>query len=380
MTSRERLQRTLRGESVDRPPVSFYELDGFGQNPEDPHPYNIYSHPSWKPLLELTATKTDLIANVGFPWRGAPPDPQADLRTVTSQEEGESRFTTMTVRAGNRMLTQRSRRDRDVNTVWTTEHLLKDADDLRALLELPVAPFAGEPDVQRVLDVEARLGDRGIVYLDMGDPICGLAGLFDMGEYTVMGLTEPELMHQALQRSLDSLLPRVEAVAKALPGRLWRIYGPEYASPPYLPPHLFEEYVVRYDKPIVDAIQKYGGYARLHSHGRLREILPLIMKTGCAGLDPIEPPPQGDVELSYVRHNYGRELVLFGNLEISDIENQPTVAFRKTVERALREGTAGQGRGFVLMPSACPYGRQLAELTLRNYECVVDCVEKFGRE
>ncbi len=379
MTSKERLQRTLRGEPVDRPPVSFYELDGWNQDPGNPDPYNVYNDPSWKPLLDLAAQRTDMMVNVGTPWRNAPPNPRPELWHWETQEVGDTRFTTLTVRAGSRTLTQRSRRDRDVNTVWTVEHLLKDADDLRAWLELPVAPFGGEADVQRIVDLEAKLGERGIVYLDTGDPICWLASMFEMGQYTVMGLTEPELMHRALEHCLAQMLPRITAVAQALPGRLWRIYGPEYASPPYLPPYRFEEYVVRYDRPIVEAIQKPGGYARIHSHGRLRQILPHIVATGCAGLDPIEPPPQGDVELEYVRREYGRQLVLFGNLEISDIENLPTPAFRQKVERALREGTAGSGRGFVLMPSACPYGRKLAPLTLRNYETMVECVEACGR-
>ena len=36
-----------------------------------------------------------------------------------------------------------------------------------------------------------------------------------------------------------------------------------------------------------------------------------IAATGCVGLDPIEPPPQGDVHLAYVREQVGRQMVLF---------------------------------------------------------------------
>jgi hypothetical protein len=97
---------------------------------------------------------------------------------------------------------------------------------------------------------------------------------------------------------------------------------------------------------------------------------------GADGLDPIEPPPQGDVELSYVRQKYGKQLVLFGNLEASDIENLGTAEFEKKVARALKEGTAGKGRGFVLMPSACPYGRKLSDRALKNYEAMVRLAEK----
>ena len=91
---------------------------------------------------------------------------------------------------------------------------------------------------------------------------------------------------------------------------------------------------------MVEAIQRHGGYARIHSHGRLKEILDEICATGCDGLDPIEPPPQGDMELRYVRERYGRQMVLFGNLEASDIENLPTPEFGEKVRRALRKGPA----------------------------------------
>jgi hypothetical protein len=127
----------------------------------------------------------------------------------------------------------------------------------------------------------------------------------------------------------------------------------------------------------VESIHRYGGYARLHSHGNLKKILPMIIATGCMGLDPIEPPPQGDVSLLDVRQQYGQQLVLFGNLEASDVESLPTPQFRHKVVQALDEGTCGEGRGFVLMPSACPYGRQLSPLALANYECMVEAVEDF---
>ena len=127
---------------------------------------------------------------------------------------------------------------------------------------------------------------------------------------------------------------------------------------------------------MIDAIQKYDGYARIHSHGNLKDILDDIADMGADGLDPIEPPPQGDVTLKYVRENYGNKMVLFGNLEIADIENMPTEKFSEKVKIALDEGTAGSGRGFVLMPSASPYGRILSPLTLKNYEKIIELVEK----
>ena len=61
MTPRERLIATLKGEKVDRPAVSFYEIGGFNINPDDPDKYNVYNSLSWKPLLQLANDHTDII-------------------------------------------------------------------------------------------------------------------------------------------------------------------------------------------------------------------------------------------------------------------------------------------------------------------------------
>ncbi|HPB32801.1 MAG TPA: uroporphyrinogen decarboxylase family protein [Candidatus Sumerlaeota bacterium] len=378
MNRRDRLMATLRGEPVDRPAVSFYELNGLDENPNDPDPFNIYSHPSWRPLLDLTREKTDRIVMRPVAFRGGSPDPLAELtRDETIIRDGR-RFTLHTVRIAGRELTGRTRQDPDANTTWTEEHLFKNTDDLEAFLQIPPQETPGIPDTSPILAAEAALGDTGIVMIDFPDPLCLAASLFDMAEYTIIALTEPELFHRLLNRFASELYLKTAAVAEALPGRLWRIYGPEYAAPPYLPPALFQEYVGEYVKPMIDIIHRYGGYARIHSHGRLEVILDHIAAMGADALDPIEPPPQGDVELAYVREEYGDRLVLFGNLEISDIETMPTDRFAERVTQSLKEGTTGSGRGFVLMPSACPYGRMLSPLAQANYEAIIAAVESFN--
>ena len=377
MTRKERLMASIRGQDVDRPPVSFYEINGYDENPSDNDPFNIYSDPSWKPVIELAKEKTDRIVrrSASFKHVGAGQKKYTDIKRYV--EDGSS-YEVHTVNAGSRILTLKTRRDPDVNTVWTIEHLLKNVEDLEAWLGLPDEDFDfSNPDISNFIKAEKDLGDTGIVMVDTADPLCCAASLFSMEEYTVIALTENSLFHKALEKISKSLYAKTEAVAKALPGRLWRICGPEYATPPYLPPALFREYVVKYVKPMVDMIQKYGGYARIHCHGNIRHVLADIVETGCVAIDPIEPPPQGDVELSYVREKYGRYFTLFGNLEASDLENLAPGEFEKKIMKTLNEGTAGIGRGFVLMPSACPYGRKLSPNVMKNYEKMVELAEKY---
>ncbi len=374
MTRRDRLMATLRGKAVDRPAVSFYEIGGWKMRPEPDNEFAVWNDPSWRPLVRLSEERTDIIRMMRPTWTGGNDAGLSEHVKTEVRREGPSEFTRRTITVAGRELTSLKRRDVDTYTVWTLEHPLKDADDARAYLQLP-EPEVGEPNVSALLAEEEELGNAGIVMVDMHDPICEAAELFSMEDYTICALTEPELFHRLLERAARMLFAQCEKTGRAFPGRLWRVVGSEFASEPYLPPTLYEEYVVRYTGEMVRTIRKHGGYARIHSHGRLRGILPLIERMAPDGLDPIEPPHQGDMELWEVREAIGKHTVLFGNLEATDLENLPTDRFEEKIKRALDEGTRGEGRGFVLMPSACPYGRTITAQTMANYEAMVRLVE-----
>ena len=288
-----------------------------------------------------------------------------------------SRLTKTTVQVGGHTLTSLTRRDPGVDTDWTVEHLLKCPADIDAYLQIPDEALQLPVNIEPVLEAERQLGDRGIVMIDTEDPLCAAATLFDMQEYLMVAFTEPRRFHQLLEKHAAILYARTAQVARELPGRLWRIYGPEYASEPYLPAKFFAEYVMRYVEPMVRMIQRDGGFARLHCHGRLRNILDLIVGMGVDATDPLEPPPQGDVELADVRERYGERLVLFGNIEIAHIEALPPAEFERVVRKSLADGTRGRGRGFVLMPTASPNGRTIAPHVLRNYATLVRLAQNW---
>ena len=386
MNRRQRLMATLRGESVDRPAVSFYEIGGFKIDPTDPDEFNVYNSEQWQPLLKLAMEDTDIIRMVSAvraqshqSWGSNQDGKSVREQFITTDrwEDNDGRHTKITVEVAGRVMNSTMLRRREMDTVWTTEHLLKDNDDVRAYLELPDEVFAEMVDTQSLEREEELLGDSGIVMVDTEDPICAVATLFNMENFTIFAMTEQDLCHKLLAKCARYIQARTEKVAADFPGRLWRIYGPEFACRPYLPPNLFDEYVVRYTKPMVTAIKEHGGFARLHAHGMIKEVLDMIVDMGADAIDPIEPAPQGDVTLEYVRQKYGKDVVLFGNLEISDIEMCEPNKYKATVQRSLEEGTAGAGRGFVLMPSASPYGRDISQTTLQNYRTMVELTRNF---
>lgn len=376
MTRKERLMATLKGQPVDRPAVSFYELDGYNQDETNPDPFNIFTHPSWQPLLQLVREKTDRIVLCNIPFVHPPTELEQRTKTTLWYDENGSRHEETEIQLEGCVLHAHTRRDMDIDTVWVLEHLIKDQDELEAWLALPENEI-GIPDYRGALEAERALGDDGIIMIETGDAVCALAGLLGMENFMIFAMTETELFERALHRLQRELVAKTRRIATDLPGRLWRIYGPEYACAPYLPPDLYRKYVTAYDKELVDIIHSTNGFARLHQHGRQKDVLPYTLETGCDGIDPVEPIPHGDISLLDVRKSYGKELVLFGNLEIRDIEQLTPEEFEPLVVRTIEEGTYGEGKGFVLMPSACPLGRVLAENTLTNYRKIIDVIERL---
>jgi hypothetical protein len=385
MTRRERLMATIRGKLVDRPAVNFHEIGGFIVNPEDQDEYNIYNSPSWQPLLKMAEEQTDIIRMVSpvraqshLAWDGSDHTGIRQKYVIEHVwEENNSRFTRSVYRINGKELTSTTRRDKELDTVWTIEHLLKNTNDVKLYLQLPDEIFDEQIDISHMEAQEKRLGENGIVLVDTEDPICAVAALFSMEDFTVFAFTEQELCHKLLEKHARYIHRRTSVASKEFPGRLWRIYGPEYATEPFLPVQFFEEYVVRYTGPMVKMIKEHGGYVRLHSHGRVNDVMEYIVKMGSDATDPLEPFPHGNADLRLIREKYGKDLVLFGNIEIADIENMESDKFREVVKKSIADGTHGEGRGFVLMPTASPYGRVISELTFRNYQIMIEEVERF---
>lgn len=366
MTSRERLLAVFRHEVPDRVPISTYEM--VGHNKE-----SWYSkQPSYASLMEFIRNKTDCMYMCGPSWR--------DLAHEAAREEhvrreGNRTYRTVTLHTPKGDLTAAYMEQDDLHTTWTTEHFVKDLDDLDKSLSIPFEPTA--VDVSHILAEHDRLGDRGITVVDVGDPICTMAEVFEFGEFLVQATTNPK----AIVRAMDVLIERQLAILKEAleqgAGPAWRLVGPEYASRPYLPTEAFRTFVANYDKRIVNLIHQYGGYVRLHCHGRVRELLPIFVEMGCDGTDPVEAPPSGDVTLAEAKKMVGKDLALFGNLQLRDLE----YAEPDEIERLVIEcmDAAKAGGGYVITSTASPIDAPLKDRTRDNYFRFIDTALEHGR-
>ena len=232
MTSRERLLRALDRQPVDRVPVSTYELVGHNslawENQE----------PSYARLMEAIRERTDCVAmwNPGSDETFLGSAYPVERESVTVREEnGVTIRTTLATPKGD--LHQTLRILDDVKTTWQVEHWCKSTEDVDRALSIPyVQVTARAEDHARI---QAEVGDHGIVMASIGDALIGAAELMEMGEFTVWAMTEEEHFARTVAELHERNLNNVRSMLQTAPVDLYRICGPEYATPPYLPPAWF---------------------------------------------------------------------------------------------------------------------------------------------
>jgi uroporphyrinogen-III decarboxylase len=255
-----------------------------------------------------------------------------------------------------------------VHTVWQVEHWCKSPEDVDKALSIPFAP------VHHVVDDHARIfgevGDRGIVMSSLGDALLYAAELMEMGEFTVWAMTETEHFERTVAILHERNQDAVRNMLETAPTDLYRICGPEYATPPYLPPSFFERFVAPYVRDQVELIHSFGRKTRVHCHGRIGRVLDMIVSTGADALDPCEAPPDGDIELADVKGRVGDRMCLFGNIQLKLLENAEPAEVRKQVRACM--SSAKEGGGYVIMPTAAPINIPLSEKTAENYLAFID--------
>ena len=357
MNSKERLIAAMKGETPDRVPVSTYELVGWNPDAWE------NKEPSYARLMDLIRRRTDCMYMCGVSVPNA--RREETTTSVTKWDDGGQHYVRTVYHAAGRDLVKVSSFSDDIHTVWAREHVCKDLDDLAAWLALPWAP--GEPDFTHLRKAWRDLaGGRGIPLVSMGDPLCELSELFELGTFLVLAMTETKTMTAAL----DQLHGRyVESLRRILTGPVkdvvFRICGPEYATPPYLPPELFRRFVTKYDRVYIDMIRAAAGIPRIHCHGKTARVIDQIAEIGPDALDPIEPPPDGDISVADLKRRIGGRICLTGGIELKHLEAADGDFIAALVRDTLAAGKPG-GR-FILMPTAAPINVPLSPKTEANY-------------
>jgi len=136
--------------------------------------------------------------------------------------------------------------------------------------------------------------------------------------------------------------------------------------------------VTPYDKELVKLLHHYQGFARLHSHGKIKKTLKSFIEMEIDATDPVEPPPDGDVELKEAREILGNKVTLIGNIEERLLETGSKEEVENAVRKAAEEGKTSNG-AFILCPTAMPLTTPLNKKVQENIIHYIDCGINYGK-
>jgi hypothetical protein len=140
---------------------------------------------------------------------------------------------------------------------------------------------------------------------------------------------------------------------------------------------VFRRFILPHVTEMTRLIHSRGSKVRLHCHGNMGRVLDMILETGCDGIDPCEPPPDGDIELDELKRRCQvRGVSVWGNIELKLLEQATPAQVRAEVRKIMDQAKAGGG--FVLMPTAAPINLPLSPKTEANYKAFIDAGLEFG--
>lgn len=359
MTPKQRLATALRCGTPDRVPVTIYEFD----------PYSLdewYHHEtSYAPLIELERRFGDSFVRV--PLDDCPVllgDPNTVHGETHRNADGAVvRTTRIDTRHGP--LRAVSRRDPGLMTHWQIEPLIKSDEDIERVLSIPDPPCrVNEP---RLRELQQGVGENGILLFSIGDALGHVVGLFDFEDFVLRCASDDGPIRALLDKTQAQLLRAIRAYNEAVSGACFRLWGPEYAGAPLMRPDVyFRRYVVEQDREATAAIHEGGNFSVIHCHGRLRNLLEMILEIEADALEPIETMPMStaDVTLAEVKAKLGGRMCIMGAVQSLLLETASAEQMREHVREAL--DVAAPGGGFVLLPTSAPFMVPLDARCLAN--------------
>jgi uroporphyrinogen-III decarboxylase len=351
MTSKERFLKALNREEPDRLPVTTHHVQQYflnkymeGISDQEFFDYFDLDPIKWLIPVKANANKGEFIRD-GYI--------QSDnwiikISDIEGTEYPTKRYDIITSQKNLSMCLQSNE-----YTSWITEHLVKEKPDIEVIEKFMPWPTY---DVEEVNRVAKEYGTRGMIrghilgFDIYGQPGCwqDASCLYGIQNLIMQTFDDPEWVHSFLQ----ILLNKKTICANSLRDAKYDLLelGGGDASSTVISPKLLEEYVIPYDKQIIDIAHKLNQKIVYHTCGGMMPILEILASMNPDALETLTPTAMGaDVILSEVKKRVGDKVCLIGGFDQFHGFNCSIEETKSMVRNNFE--AAGEGGGYILSPS-----------------------------
>jgi uroporphyrinogen-III decarboxylase len=392
MNSRERVAKAMRHEIPDRVPVMCQLALGHYFLHSDQAPADIWfdSEVFVRTLAEFQQRYRFDGFLINLP--GRPPDWRAYLterrrvgdRCVLTWRDGTTTAfpaddNPHSVLAGDAELTRADPASVDLEDpatfrlpgyVWNTWHapslfdIAPDAD---------LTDPAAYPDwLTRGLRVAREACPDVSVHVEVFSPFTHLLEFFGYQPALMAMLETPDLCLCLLERFAAMTAAQVQCYGSCQPDAI--LISSAFAGAGFISREMYRQFVLPYEQQVVEAIRRFAIPAYTHTCGAIGDRLDLMAQTGLDGIDTLDPPPLGTVDLAQAKAEFGQRLFFKGNLDaVNEMLRADESEFEQAVIERLRIGKPGSG---YILSSACSVAPHVAPGRLL---AMSELAERYGR-
>jgi len=230
----------------------------------------------------------------------------------------------------------------------------------------------GVPDAeQRVAEyIREQTGDQFFL-MRHGDATLGIPDGNTMMEFCCRLVDEPQQVKAERARSVEAKLAAAEPLAgKGVFDGFALCTDYCFNSGPFLSPGQFADFVTPYLARLIQGYRDMGFYVIKHTDGNLMPILDQLVQCRPHALHSLDP--QAGVDIAEVKHRYGGEICLIGNVNCGLLQTGADEEVIASARYALRHGMPGGG--YIFSTSNCVY----PGMPLERYALMMDIWRREG--
>jgi uroporphyrinogen-III decarboxylase len=202
----------------------------------------------------------------------------------------------------------------------------------------------------RTIDlVVAEAGASVSVHGEIFSPFTQLMELFGYEQALMYLIDEPDKCHAILaayaEGAADLGQHQVRHGVDAV------LISSAFAGAGFISPRQYRTFVLPYEAAVVRRIRETGVPVYTHTCGDIGDRLELMAETGIDGIDTLDPPPLGSVDLEDAKRRVGERLFFKGNIDpVNTLLRKSRDEVRQDALKRLAIGSHGGG---YILSSAC---------------------------
>ncbi len=219
--------------------------------------------------------------------------------------------------------------------------------------------------------VRNEVGQAVSVQSEIFSPFTQLMELFGYGQALMYLIDEPErceaLLTAYAQGAAELGMTQARHGADAV------VISSAFAGGGFISPRQYRRFVLPFEAEVVRRIHTAGVPVYTHTCGDIGDRLELMADTGIDGIDTLDPPPLGSVDLADAKRRVGERLFFKGNIDpVNTLLKKSRDEVRRDAMERLRVGSLGGG---YILSSACSVSPRVPP---ENLAVLVEAAEAFA--